>query len=180
MIYTPTGNVMIDAMSPITREQMIPIYTASDELADQSHAQPNPPRWTQRQLLAPVSEPIGCQPRNTHFLRFEFKENGSLDCVILANDPKLERILSPSRTLTWTAADYYAHRLEKDASLLLGGTSTYVDALRGVVAAHEVVGLTWISSQVPESNMPMNEPDESKVGMGPPFRSYSKSCMLMR
>merc|ERR1711939_538158 len=68
-------------------------------------------------------------------------ENGSLERVTLflnlANDPTIERIITPRLALT--TAEYYAYQLEKHVLVILTDLSAYCDALREVSAAREEV-----------------------------------------
>ncbi|THH05747.1 hypothetical protein EW145_g4571 [Phellinidium pouzarii] len=69
------------------------------------------------------------------------EENGSLDRVTLflnlANDPTIERIITPRLALT--TAEYYAYQLEKHVLVILTDMSLYADVLREVSAAREEV-----------------------------------------
>ncbi|KAI6129811.1 P-loop containing nucleoside triphosphate hydrolase protein [Pisolithus croceorrhizus] len=71
----------------------------------------------------------------------DFESNGSLDRVTLflnlANDPTIERIITPRLALT--TAEYYAYQLEKHVLVILTDMSSYADALREVSAAREEV-----------------------------------------
>lgn len=68
------------------------------------------------------------------FFKEDFESNGSLDRVTLflnlANDPTIERIITPRLALT--TAEYYAYQLEKHVLVILTDMSSYADALREV------------------------------------------------
>ena len=74
-------------------------------------------------------------------LMFEFQENGSMDNVCLflnlANDPTIERIITPRLALT--AAEFLAYQCEKHVLVILTDMSSYAEALREVSAAREEV-----------------------------------------
>lgn len=55
----------------------------------------------------------------------------------LANDPTIERIITPRLALT--TAEYYAYQLEKHVLVIMTDLSAYCDALREVSAAREEV-----------------------------------------
>jgi len=55
----------------------------------------------------------------------------------LANDPTIERIITPRLALT--TAEYYAYQCEKHVLVILTDMSSYADALREVSAAREEV-----------------------------------------
>merc|ERR1712045_127249 len=69
------------------------------------------------------------------------EENGSMENVVLfmnlANDPTIERIVTPRLALT--AAEYFAYTREQHVFVILTDMSSYADALREVSAAREEV-----------------------------------------
>lgn len=71
----------------------------------------------------------------------DFEENGSMDktCLFLnlANDPTIERIITPRIALT--TAEYLAYECGKHVLVILTDMSSYADALREVSAAREEV-----------------------------------------
>lgn len=84
---------------------------------------------------------MGVNMETARFFTRDFEENGSLDRVTLflnlANDPTIERIITPRLALT--TAEYYAYQLEKHVLVILTDMSSYADALREVSAAREEV-----------------------------------------
>merc|ERR1719434_416263 len=70
-----------------------------------------------------------------------FEENGSMENVVLfmnlANDPTIERIVTPRLALT--TAEYFAYTREQHVFVILTDMSSYADALREVSAAREEV-----------------------------------------
>merc|ERR1719498_945783 len=75
------------------------------------------------------------------FFRNDFEENGSMENVVLflnlANDPTIERIVTPRLALT--AAEYFAYTREQHVLVILTDMTSYADALREVSAAREEV-----------------------------------------
>ena len=71
----------------------------------------------------------------------DFEENGSMEKTTLflnlANDPTIERIITPRLALT--TAEYLAYQCEKHVLVILTDMSSYADALREVSAAREEV-----------------------------------------
>ena len=71
----------------------------------------------------------------------DFEENGSMDKTVLflnlANDPTIERIITPRIALT--TAEYLAYECGKHILVILTDMSSYADALREVSAAREEV-----------------------------------------
>lgn len=84
---------------------------------------------------------MGVNMETARFFKQDFEENGSLERVTLflnlANDPTIERIITPRLALT--TAEYYAYQLEKHVLVILTDMSSYADALREVSAAREEV-----------------------------------------
>jgi V-type H+-transporting ATPase subunit B len=75
------------------------------------------------------------------FFKQDFEENGSLERTTLflnlANDPTIERIITPRLALT--TAEFLAYQCEKHVLVILTDMSSYADALREVSAAREEV-----------------------------------------
>ena len=97
---------------------------------------------------------MGVNMETARFFKEDFESNGSLDRVTLflnlANDPTIERIITPRLALT--TAEYYAYQLEKHVLVILTDMSSYADALREVrttylrlTCARMDLGLTWDS-----------------------------------
>lgn len=84
---------------------------------------------------------MGVNMETARFFKEDFEQNGSLERVSLflnlANDPTIERIITPRLALT--CAEYYAYQLEKHVLVILTDMSSYADALREVSAAREEV-----------------------------------------
>jgi len=75
------------------------------------------------------------------FFKHDFEENGSMSKVCLflnlANDPTIERIITPRLALT--TAEYLAYQCDMHVLVILTDMSSYADALREVSAAREEV-----------------------------------------
>lgn len=91
---------------------------------------------------------MGANMETARFFKEDFESNGSLDRVTLflnlANDPTIERIITPRLALT--TAEYYAYQLEKHVLVILTDMSSYADALRevrNVRAKHVSLQLTF-------------------------------------
>ncbi|SAM06373.1 hypothetical protein [Absidia glauca] len=149
-----TGISAIDTMNSIARGQKIPIFSAAglphNEIAAQICRQAG-----LVQKLAPTKDvhdghednfsivfgAMGVNMETARFFKQDFEENGSMERVTLflnlANDPTIERIITPRLALT--TAEYYAYQLEKHVLVILTDMSSYADALREVSAAREEV-----------------------------------------
>ncbi|KAH7156143.1 P-loop containing nucleoside triphosphate hydrolase protein [Dactylonectria macrodidyma] len=150
-----TGISAIDTMNSIARGQKIPIFSAAglphNEIAAQICRQAG---LVQKQGITNkgvhdgheenfsiVFGAMGVNLETARFFTRDFEENGSLERTTLflnlANDPTIERIITPRLALT--TAEYYAYQLEKHVLVILTDLSAYCDALREVSAAREEV-----------------------------------------
>ncbi|KAJ1923550.1 Vacuolar ATP synthase subunit B [Tieghemiomyces parasiticus] len=147
-----TGISAIDTMNSIARGQKIPIFSAAglphNEIAAQICRQAGlvkPPTKGvhdgHEENFAIVFAAMGVNMETARFFKQDFEENGSIERVTLflnlANDPTIERIITPRLALT--TAEYYAYQLEKHVLVILTDMSSYADALREVSAAREEV-----------------------------------------
>ena len=84
---------------------------------------------------------MGVNLETANFFRRDFERTGSLEKVVLflnlANDPTIERIITPRIALT--TAEYLAYECGKHVLVILTDMSSYADALREVSAAREEV-----------------------------------------
>lgn len=84
---------------------------------------------------------MGVNLETSRFFKQDFEENGSLQrtslFLNLANDPTIERIITPRLALT--TAEYLAYQTERHVLTILTDMSSYADALREISAAREEV-----------------------------------------
>ncbi|KAH9896235.1 P-loop containing nucleoside triphosphate hydrolase protein [Xylariomycetidae sp. FL2044] len=150
-----TGISTIDTMNSIARGQKIPIFSAAglphNEIAAQICRQAGLVKQKgvtnkgvhddHEDNFSIVFGAMGVNLETARFFTRDFEENGSLERVTLflnlANDPTIERIITPRLALT--TAEYYAYQLEKHVLVILTDLSAYCDALREVSAAREEV-----------------------------------------
>lgn len=145
-----TGISTIDVMNSVVRGQKIPLFSAAglphNEIGAQicrqaslvagkdvlDHSDEN---------FAVVFGAMGVNMETARFFRQDFEENGSMERVALflnlANDPTIERIITPRLALT--TAEYLAFEREMHVFVILTDMSAYADALREVSAAREEV-----------------------------------------
>lgn len=94
---------------------------------------------------------MGVNMETARFFKQDFEENGSLDRVTLflnlANDPTIERIITPRLALA--TAEYYAYQLEKHVLVILTDMSSYADALREVRAFNTCMFSSNLNSGFP-------------------------------
>jgi V-type H+-transporting ATPase subunit B len=146
-----TGISAIDTMNSIARGQKIPIFSAAglphNEIAAQVCRQASLAKPTKdvhdghEENFSVVFAAMGVNMETARFFKRDFEENGSMERVTLflnlANDPTIERIITPRLALT--TAEYYAYQLEKHVLVIMTDMSAYCDALREVSAAREEV-----------------------------------------
>merc|ERR1712032_945841 len=84
---------------------------------------------------------MGVNMETARFFKKDFEENGSMENVVLflnlANDPTIERIVTPRLALT--TAEYLAYTREYHVLAIFTDVSSYADALREISAAREEV-----------------------------------------
>lgn len=101
----------------------------------------HPEEEEEEEDFAIVFAAMGVNMETASFFKQDFEENGSLEKVVLflnlANDPTIERIITPRIALT--TAEYLAYECGKHVLVILTDMSSYADALREVSAAREEV-----------------------------------------
>lgn len=84
---------------------------------------------------------MGVNMEIARFFQSDFEKNGSMENVVLfmnlANDPTIERIITPRLALT--TAEYLAYEREMHVLTILTDMSSYADSLKEVSAAREEV-----------------------------------------
>jgi len=147
-----TGISAIDTMNSIARGQKIPLFSAAglphNEIAAQICRQAGLVKKGIKGVMddheenfAIVFAAMGVNMETARFFKQDFEENGSMERVSLflnlANDPTIERIITPRLALT--TAEFLAYQCEKHVLVILTDMSSYADALREVSAAREEV-----------------------------------------
>uniref|UniRef100_A0A8R1HJF8 Vacuolar proton pump subunit B n=1 Tax=Caenorhabditis japonica TaxID=281687 RepID=A0A8R1HJF8_CAEJA len=144
-----TGISAIDVMNTIARGQKIPIFSAAglphNEIAAQIVRQGGlvhlPDRNNETVNFVIVFAAMGVNMETARFFKQDFEECGSMENVCLflnlANDPTIERIITPRIALT--AAEFFAYHCAKHVLVVLTDMSSYAEALREISAAREEV-----------------------------------------
>ncbi|CBK24668.2 uncharacterized protein [Blastocystis hominis] len=145
-----TGISAIDVMNSIARGQKIPLFSASglphNELGAQICRQAGLVAGKDihddhEDNFAMVFGAMGVNMETARFFRNDFTENGTMQRTALflnlANDPTMERIITPRIALT--TAEYLAYERDLHVLVILTDMSSYADALREVSAAREEV-----------------------------------------
>ncbi|KAF8377775.1 hypothetical protein HHK36_031160 [Tetracentron sinense] len=143
-----TGISTIDVMNSIARGQKIPLFSAAglthNEIAAQICRQAGLVKRLEKSEnligeevednFAIVFAAMGVNMETAQFFKRDFEENGSMERVTLflnlANDPTIERIITPRIALT--TAEYLAYECGKHVLVILTDMSSYADALREI------------------------------------------------
>lgn len=145
-----TGISAIDVMNSIARGQKIPLFSAAglphNEIGAQICRQAGLVQGKDvvdhhNDNFAIVFGAMGVNMETARFFSKDFEESGSMArtalFVNLADDPTIERIITPRLALT--TAEYLAYERELHVLVILTDMSSYADALREVSAAREEV-----------------------------------------
>lgn len=147
-----TGLSSLDCMNSIARGQKIPIFSASglphNKIAAQICRQAGlvelPHSNVQdahKDNFSIVFAAMGVNMETARFFKHDFQEDGSMERVTLflnlADDPTIERIITPRLALT--TAEYLAYTCDQHVLVLMTDMTSYAEALREVSAAREEV-----------------------------------------
>src|SRR2546427_249336 len=141
--FIQTGVSAIDGMNTLVRGQKLPLFSASglphNQIAAQIARQAKV-RGTEEPFTT-VFAAMGITADEARFFRDDFEKQGAFDHVTmfvnLADDPAIERILTPRLALT--AAEYFAVKLGTHVLVILTDMTNYAEALREISAAREEV-----------------------------------------
>ncbi len=141
--FIQTGISAIDVMNTLVRGQKLPIFTGSglpaNELAAQVARQATVPGEDVQ--FAVVFAAMGITQRELSFFVNEFERTGALSRSVIflnkADDPTIERILTPRMALT--VAEYLAFEHGYHVLVILTDMTNYCEALREISAAREEV-----------------------------------------
>lgn len=140
-----TGISAIDVMNSISRGQKIPIFSGTgmchSEIAAQICRQAGLVDSSKKEDFAIVFAAMGVNMETARFFKESFAQSGSLERTVLflnlANDPTIERIITPRLALT--AAEFLAYEKGMHVLVIMTDMSSYADALREVSASREEV-----------------------------------------
>ena len=141
--FIQTGISTIDMNNTLVRGQKLPIFSGSglphNKLAAQIARQAVVRGKDEK--FAVVFAAMGITNEEALFFRQEFERTGSLGNVImylnLADDPAIERIITPRIALT--AAEYLAYEKNMHVLVILTDMTNYCEALREIAAARSEV-----------------------------------------
>ena len=141
--FIQTGVSVIDGMLTLVRGQKLPIFSGSgmphNILAAQVSRQASVLGTSEE--FAVVFAAIGVQHSEAQYFKRSLEESGALRrstlFLNLANDPAIERIITPRVALT--AAEYLAFDLGMHVLVIITDMTNYAEALREISAAREEV-----------------------------------------
>ena len=141
--YIETGISAIDGLNTLVRGQKLPIFSCyglpSNELAAQIVVQARVVGAAEPFVV--VFAAIGITHREASLIIRQLEASGALDHTVLflnlADDPTVERLLTPRLALT--CAEYLAFEHDMHVLTLLTDMTNYAEALREVANAREEV-----------------------------------------
>ncbi|MEE8359089.1 MAG: ATP synthase subunit B [Candidatus Hydrothermarchaeales archaeon] len=141
--FIQTGISTIDGMNTLVRGQKLPIFSGSglphNELAAQIARQARV--LGEEEEFSVVFAAMGITFEEASFFMKDFERTGAIERVTaflnLANDPAIERIITPRMALT--TAEYLAFEHDMQILVILTDMTNYCEALREISAARSEV-----------------------------------------
>ncbi|MHA1410200.1 MAG: V-type ATP synthase subunit B [Candidatus Odinarchaeia archaeon] len=141
--FIQTGISVIDGMNSLSRGQKLPIFSGNglphNRIAAQIARQAKV--LGKEEEFAIVFCAMGITADEAAYFKRNFEESGALErltmFINLADDPAIERIITPRMALT--AAEYLAYEKDLHLLVILTDMTNYAEALREISAAREEV-----------------------------------------
>jgi len=141
--FIETGISTIDTLLTLVRGQKLPLFSGSglphNMLAAQIARQAKV--LGTEEEFAVIFSAMGITADEARFFREDFEETGALDKVVLflnlADDPAIERLLTPRLALT--VAEHLAYENDYHVLVILTDITSYAESLREVAAARSEV-----------------------------------------
>ncbi len=142
--FIQTGISAIDGMNTLVRGQKLPIFSGAglphNQLAAQIARQAKV--LGEEEAFTVVFAAMGITFEEANFFRKEFERTGALEEKVtmflnLANDPAIERVITPRLALT--TAEYFAFEYDMHVLVILTDMTNYAEALRQLSAAREEI-----------------------------------------
>jgi V/A-type H+-transporting ATPase subunit B len=143
--FIETGVSAIDGLNTLVRGQKLPIFSGfglpAAELAAQIAEQATVPGSSTGDEFVVVFAAMGVTQREASFFRRRFAESAALERTVLflnlAQDPAVERLLTPRAALT--VAEHLAFERGLHVLVILTDVTSYCEALRELSAAREEI-----------------------------------------
>ncbi|MEK6892037.1 MAG: V-type ATP synthase subunit B, partial [Nanoarchaeota archaeon] len=141
--FIQTGVSTIDATNTLVRGQKLPLFSGSglphNEIALQIARQAKV--LGKQENFVVVFAAMGITNEEAQYFINDFKQTGALERSVvflnLANDPAVERLVTPKMALT--AAEYFAYEHDAHVLVILTDMTNYCDSLREIGAAREEI-----------------------------------------
>ncbi|MBM4248717.1 MAG: V-type ATP synthase subunit B [Euryarchaeota archaeon] len=141
--FIQTGISTIDGMNTLVRGQKLPIFSGAglphNDIALQIARQAKVPTATAE--FAVIFAAMGITNEEAQYFMRDFERTGALKRAVvflnLADDPAVERLITPRLALT--AAEYLAYEHDMHVLVILTDLTNYCEALRQIGAAREEV-----------------------------------------
>ena len=141
--FIQTGLSSIDGMNTLVRGQKLPLFSGSglphNAVAAQIARQAKV--LGKEEEFAVVFAAMGITSDEARFFRDDFEKRGAMDRVVmftnLADDPAIERLITPRLALT--ASEFLAYEYGLHILVILTDMTNYAEALREISAAREEV-----------------------------------------
>ena len=144
--FIQTGISTIDGMNTLVRGQKLPIFSGSglphNQLAVQIARQAKVASSTAKgEQFAVIFAAVGITNEEALFFMRDFEKTGALERAVLflnlADDPSVERIITPRLALT--TAEYLAYEKDMHVLVIITDMTNYCEALREIASAREEV-----------------------------------------
>ena len=141
--FIQTGISTIDGLNTLVRGQKLPIFTGAgmphNRIAAQIARQATVPK--EPEAFAIVFAAMGVTTTEAQYFQRNLQDTGAAEHSVLylnlADDPAIERIITPRIALT--TAEYLAYELNMHVLVILTDMNNYCEALREISAAREEV-----------------------------------------
>ena len=141
--FIQTGISTIDAMNTLVRGQKLPLFSGSglphNEIALQIARQSKV--IGRQENFVVIFAAMGITNEEAQYFISDFEQTGALERSVvflnLANDPAVERLVTPRMALT--AAEYFAFEHDAHVLVILTDITNYCESLREIGAAREEI-----------------------------------------
>ena len=141
--FIQTGISTIDGLNTLVRGQKLPIFSGAglphNELAVQVARQAKVRK--ESESFAVVFAAVGITHEEANFFMKDFERTGALERSVLflnlADDPSVERIITPRMALT--TAEYLAFEKDMHVLVIITDMTNYCEALREIAGARKEV-----------------------------------------
>ena len=141
--FIQTGISTLDAMNTLVRGQKLPLFSGSglphNEIALQIARQAKV--VGKKENFVVIFAALGITNEEAQYFINDFKQTGALERSVvflnLADDPAVERLVTPRMALT--AAEYFAYEHDAHVLVILTDMTNYCESLREIGAAREEI-----------------------------------------